>query len=650
MVKSTYGGAHTMLSEAIYRDIFLVNAFFLLVAILNVAYLRLFTKAPRERKGPFISVVVPARNEAENIQRCIASLLGQDYLDYEVIVVDDQSEDDTAAIVERLALSDAKLKLVKADPLPRDWAGKQHAMAAGLRAARGELVIFTDADTVHSPQSLAWTATNMAYHRADFLSGYLRQDIKSLGEVLVVPTMFAMQLVSPFSLFPLRTGSGVTFGIGQYMAVRRAAFEASGGFEGFKKSIVDDISMARQMKASGARTVFLDARSAASVRLYTGFRKAFQGVMRSIFSAVGGTIAGALLVDLAILLLIVGPPVCVGSAALFHFSIPFHLVLASFVFFCAWTLVLMDRGAPLAAALLYPLVFFVLVLILTGSALTTGLGRGLSWKGRVIHVPSRPGIAGDRARSGALRGLSRETRRAAPRRPLVSRIAAVPVYWTVFACVALVSRFIFRTEVRHKERLRAVGGACFYVSNHSYFLDPAAVAFAVFPRRARFTVLSSTFKPPAYGAFLRALGAMPFSPGMGRAAMMQAIGGAFAEVHAVHVFPEGELTAGNRRLLPFKRGAFYLADRLDLPIIPIVLMWKRPAFDGFLSFFAMRLTVEILDPLYRSDFSKGSESSPSRETSLRLARAAQSRMQAVIDRSGGDAELGEPIAVGQFLL
>ncbi|MGO8695147.1 MAG: glycosyltransferase [Rectinemataceae bacterium] len=598
-----------MLREAIYRDILLVDAFFLLVAILNVAYLRLFTKAPRGGKGPFISVVVPARNEEANIEACVASLLGQDYRDYEVVVVDDQSEDGTAALVERLALSDPRVRLVKSGPLPLDWAGKQHAMAAGLRAARGELVLFTDADTVHTPRSLSWTAANMEYHRADFLSGYLRQDIRSPGEALIVPTMFAMQLLSPFPLFPLRNNSGLTFGIGQYMAVRRGVFEASGGFEGFRKSIVDDMSMARQMKASGARTVFLDARCAASVRLYTGFSDAFRGVMRSIFSAVGGTLAGAVLVDLAILLLIVGPPVGVALAAILGLPIPGDLVLASLVFFCAWAIVLADRGAPLAAALVYPIVFFVLVLILTGSALATGPGAGLKWKGRTIRVPPPP------------------------KPPLAARIAARAVYWTVFACVALVSRFVFRTELRGKERLRGVGGACYYISNHSYFLDPAAVAFAVFPRRVRFTVLPATFRPPAYGAFLRALGAMPISPGMGRRAMMEELGAAFAEARAVHVFPEGELVAGNRRLPPFKRGAFYFADRTDLPIVPIVLVWRRPAFGGFLSFFAMRLRVEILEPLRPADFRDGRESRPSRATSLRLAQAARSRMQAAIDRT-----------------
>jgi chlorobactene glucosyltransferase len=377
-----------------WRDAFLfgaviVNMYFFAVAISNVVHFRLATRKPRLTTGPFVSVVVPARDEESNVARCVESLLAQDYADYEVIVVDDQSGDATARIVAGY-LADPRLRLVSGAPLPERWIGKAHAMSQGASVARGEILMFTDADTVHQPDSVSWAVTNLEDHRADSLSGYLKQEIRTFGEMLVVPTQYAMTMFMPLVMVPYRNGKRFSFAIGQLFAIRRTAFDAVGGFDSFSDSLVDDMSMAARLKAAGYRAVFLDAKRIASVRLYSDYRTAFHGTMRSIYGAVGGTIATVAAMSVVVLAAIVYPAAALLWWSFSHVAPPAQMAVAAGLFVTQWGLTILDREAPIGAVLLYPLVYVDLVVILIVSMLRTGYGRGVDWKGRLVRVERRP--------------------------------------------------------------------------------------------------------------------------------------------------------------------------------------------------------------------------------------------------------------------
>jgi chlorobactene glucosyltransferase len=367
----------------------IVNVYFFAVAISNVVYFRLATRKPRITSGPFVSIIVPARDEERGIARCVGSLLEQDYAHYEVIVVDDQSSDATARIVSTFA-ADPRLRLVAGTPLPVGWLGKQHAMSQGAEVARGEILMFTDADTVHSAQSVSWVVTNLEDHHADSISGYLKQEIGTFGEMLVVPTQYAMVMFMPLALVPHRNARSVSFSIGQLVAIRRAAFDDLHGFDSFSDSLVDDMSMAARLKGAGYRTIFLDAKRAASVRLYTSYGTAFHGTMRSIFGAVGGTTSTAVAMAAVVLGAIVYPALAVVWWPISHVAPPVELVIATVLFACQWGLNILDREAPLAAVALYPIVFADLVLLMLVSMVRTGYGRGVDWKGRLVRVGRRP--------------------------------------------------------------------------------------------------------------------------------------------------------------------------------------------------------------------------------------------------------------------
>jgi chlorobactene glucosyltransferase len=367
--------------------VFCINAYFLAAVLANAAYFRRATTPPRITSGPFVSVIVPARDEERLIGRCIDSLLTQDYGQYEVIVVDDQSRDGTAEAVAARAARDPRLRLVSGEPLPEGWVGKPHALSQGVAAARGEILVLADADTFHGTSSVSWAVTNLEDHRADLLSGYVKQEYGSIGESLVVPTLYASMLAVPFYLLPRTENPRFAFSVGQFVAMRREALDRVGGYEAIRDSIVDDMSMAILMKEHGYRGVFLDAKRVAGCHLYTGFGNAFGGVRRSIYSGVGGHPVAVGVVAALVLGLIVGPAAWV-LVSYARSETPPYLLVASVVLFAAqWAFVAWDREVPVIAVVLYPFVFLNLLFILVASMMGTGFGHGVEWKGRLVRVP-----------------------------------------------------------------------------------------------------------------------------------------------------------------------------------------------------------------------------------------------------------------------
>src|SRR5207245_683098 len=148
---------------------------------------------PPQPTGPLVSVIIPARNEAENIARCVRSVLTAAYAPFEVIVVDDRSTDGTGDIVDRLTGAPeaaGRLRLLRGAELPPGWFGKPWAVVQGYRAARGELLLFTDADTAHTPELLPRTVALLEREQVDLVSLLARQEMVSFWERLVQPHVF----------------------------------------------------------------------------------------------------------------------------------------------------------------------------------------------------------------------------------------------------------------------------------------------------------------------------------------------------------------------------------------------------------------------------------------------------------------------------
>ena len=245
-----------MFQHSLIYDLIAFQAVLWLIALSNTWVLRRARRHAPPAHLPRVSVLVPARNEEANIERCVASLLAQDYPDFEVLVLDDESTDGTGCILARLAAADPRLRVLSGRPLEAGWRGKNWACAQLAAQANGELLFFTDADTHHQPQTLRAFATALIGEGADLLGGFPRQEVETLGEQFIVP--FFSWVVYCFT--PLALGYRLRFpalstAVGQALLFRRAAYEGIGGHRAVRAAIVEDLALARQIKAHGYNSV-----------------------------------------------------------------------------------------------------------------------------------------------------------------------------------------------------------------------------------------------------------------------------------------------------------------------------------------------------------------------------------------------------------
>jgi len=358
----------------------------LLLSLANILWLRSSSYRPSTTDMGKVSVLIPARNEESNIRRCLESLLHQSYTNYEIVVLDDLSTDRTWEIISEYARRYPELlRAVKGAPLPRGWCGKTHAMQLLSQHAQGDYLLFTDADTVHTRESIAWAVTNINKHRSDFLSGYVRQEIQSFGEALIVPTTYIMStMVLPLWLIPRSNTSMLSFAVGQLVMFRRRAFEAIDGYSSVSDQISEDVFVARAVKKAGFRVVFLDIRRYVRCRMYEGYQESFNGIAKNIYDFFKNQPAFfafvcSILVAFIVLPLVLVPIEFYTGSSMLRFSL-----FSVATFLLAWSLSLYDRGQKWWVPLLYPLTFLHLLYMAWKSFGRVATGLGIVWKGRVF--------------------------------------------------------------------------------------------------------------------------------------------------------------------------------------------------------------------------------------------------------------------------
>jgi glycosyltransferase involved in cell wall biosynthesis len=225
-----------------------------------------------------VSIIVPARNEEVCLGDCLRSIVSQTGVAFEIIVVDDQSTDRTRSIAE----SFAGVRVISPGPLPANWTGKNNAVAAGARAARGQWLLFTDADTVHLPGSLAHALKEAQEHRADLLSYSPEQIAVTFWELATMPVVFA-ELARQYPPEKVTDPeSPIAAANGQYILVRREAYEAVGGHTAVADSLLEDVALARVFKSSGRRIRFRYAAEAVRTRMYRSFRQLREGWTKNL--------------------------------------------------------------------------------------------------------------------------------------------------------------------------------------------------------------------------------------------------------------------------------------------------------------------------------------------------------------------------------
>ncbi|HTC20695.1 MAG TPA: glycosyltransferase [bacterium] len=253
---------------------------------------RLFVKPPpadtKRKKWPFVSILIPARNEEKRIDPCIRGMLQQDYPAYEILILDDRSTDRTFNVVQAYAKRNVRLKVLRGKELPAGWVGKPWACFQLSKKARGEWLFFTDADTEHKPDMLKRTVQMAEQKKADVLTLFTRQITKTWMEILVIPVMAYTLLAFLPARLSLRKNSrfnrfaGVS---GQFVFIQRKIYRAFGGHEVVKNEIVEDLNLGKQVVRRGYRLVYGDGSDFSFCRMYTNAREVWEGFSKNFFPA-----------------------------------------------------------------------------------------------------------------------------------------------------------------------------------------------------------------------------------------------------------------------------------------------------------------------------------------------------------------------------
>jgi len=234
---------------------------------------------------PLISILIPSRNEESDIVTCLESLRRQDYPNYEILVLDDNSSDNTAAVVEEIAAADPRVKLLRGEPLPQGWAGKPFACHQLAAQARGSWLLFTDADTIHAPAMLRSALAYAHNNRLALLSGFPLQHAVSLSQRVVVPVMYFI-ILSWFPLWWLQGSRKPKPGlaIGQFLFLSAQDYREIGGHEAVKSRILEDVWLGFEIVRHGKRQATVDLSRVVACRMYEGLGDLWEGFTKWTYS------------------------------------------------------------------------------------------------------------------------------------------------------------------------------------------------------------------------------------------------------------------------------------------------------------------------------------------------------------------------------
>lgn len=336
-----------------------------------------------------LSILVPARNEEKNIGRCIQSLLAQDYPSFEVLVLDDQSNDGTLAILRQMAESQPKLKVLTGSPPPEDQSGKNWACSQLARQARGDLLLFTDADTFYQPQSLREIVTALIGEQADLLTGFPHQQVLTWGERMLVPffTWASISFIPLWLSYRIRVQTFVV-AVGQMMLFRRNAYQKIGGHEALGKAIVDDLMLARKINAAGLRWRVVRLSDLISCRMYHGGRESIEGFTKNLFAAFDFRLLIYLFVFLWLAILFWMPPMVlvIWAFGLAPTARIIDLGVCMGLSLLLWMIPYREMGIPFYLGFLYPITVLGNEVVAFRSLIFTLTGR-LTWKDRTLAKP-----------------------------------------------------------------------------------------------------------------------------------------------------------------------------------------------------------------------------------------------------------------------
>jgi len=348
------------------------------------------------KNGPLISVLIPARNEEKNIGRCLRSLRKQDYRRIEILVLDDDSSDGTGRIVEEFSEKDPRIRLIRGRSLERGWKGKSHACHQLAREAKGEYYVFTDADTLHFPNSISSSLEALISGKLDALSVFPKQIMVSVHERMVVIFInLAVMALMPVGLIRKMKSPRISIANGQFILFKRSVYESIGGHRSIKNDIVEDVAISKQVKKYGYRFMIFDGRSTVYCRMYDGLKGVIRGFSKFIFASMNYSVIKLGAVVSFILLLFLVPLLLLPLGLyVFNWSGLVNVMILSQV-----SIILVIRIAMafrfksrFTDIFLHPVAMFYIAVLSVNSVYQAKYGRGIFWKDRIYNIVEKDSI------------------------------------------------------------------------------------------------------------------------------------------------------------------------------------------------------------------------------------------------------------------
>ena len=342
------------------------------------------------KKHPLVSILIPARNEEKNIGRCLRSLTRQDYDNIEILVMDDNSDDATGSIVDGWSKKDSRIKSLKGRPLLKGWKGKSYACHQLSQHAKGDYLIFTDADTLHFPDSISSSIAALLSNDLDALSIFPKQIMVTIHERMVVIFInLAVMALMPLFLIKKIKNPILSIANGQFILFKRKTYDSIGGHENVKKDIVEDVAISRRVKEYGFRFMIFDGRSNIYCRMYEGFREVVRGFSKFIFASMNYSIIKMIAVISLVMILFLVPLILllIGLySSRWLFIINVNLLIQISIIFIIRIVMTFRFRSRIMDIVLHPLSMFYIMALSINSVYQVKYGEGIYWKDRVYDM------------------------------------------------------------------------------------------------------------------------------------------------------------------------------------------------------------------------------------------------------------------------
>lgn len=344
---------------------------------------------------PLVSVLIPARNEEKNINKCIKAFIKQDYPNFEIVVLDDNSSDDTYNIVKKLSKQNKNIRIFKGKTLPPGWLGKNYACHQLSRLARGDYFIFTDADTYHYPNSISSSLAALLINNLDALCPFPRQIMITIHERMTISFMnFAILLFMPLALIRKSKNPLFCTGIGQYILFKREVYFGMGGHAAVRGKILEDVHITKKTKEMGYSYMIFDGRKIIFCRMYRNFKQVLAGYSRFLFSAFDYNIYMMSIAVIFFTLLFLLPNIFLPMG-LFVYHWPREILLSIIAQIGIVSLIRLINALrfkeKIFDILLSPLSIVYIILMAFNSFFQSKFGNGIYWKGRTYQAESKSG-------------------------------------------------------------------------------------------------------------------------------------------------------------------------------------------------------------------------------------------------------------------